>query len=103
MININKTIQTRAGVDVVNPIAVLNPIFSVGEAKVKIAYYVDTDALATKKSDVRLTGLPILLKTAITLEEFFGNIMVTLHDKVAEEIEKVTGEGTTTIDTSTQI
>lgn len=103
MININTTVQTKSGLEVTNPVAFLNPSFRDGGAIIVITYYKDVDAIRSGKESLELVDLPKIHRTDLTVEEFFGQVMMTLHNSVATRIEEVTGAGTTTLNTVTEI
>ena len=99
-LNINTTITTDEGFEVLNPFAYLN-IYILAPASnwVNVSYYKSKSDWETGKAPLNVYYLPGAVNTELSSSEFWGTELATvIHEKCITAIELVTGEGTVTID-----
>jgi len=99
-IQINTTITTDEGFEVVNPWAWLDQYFvSINWANLQ--YYKSKADFKAGKTPLNISSLPTNVQTDITNAEFWGNSLAeTFTQKCIDAIEAVTGPDTCTIDKS---
>ena len=96
-LSINTTLTTSEGFEVTSAFAFLN-IYLINDNWVNISYVKSQEDWVAGKQSLNLPTLPSRVSTNLTVEEFWGDGLMTLiHDKCITEIETVTGEGTVTI------
>lgn len=97
-IQINTTITTDEGFEVVNPWAWVDQyLISINWANVQ--YYKSKADFQQGKTPLNISTLPSNVSTDITNAEFWGSTLAEdFHNKCIEAIEKVTGADTCTID-----
>lgn len=89
-IQITANIVTNEGFEVSSAFAFLN-IYLLNDNWVNISYYKSEDAWRNGAQQLNVS-LPSRVATNLTLEEFWGNGLVTLiHEKCITEIETQTG------------
>jgi hypothetical protein len=96
-LSINTSLTTAEGFEVTSAFAFLN-IYLINDNWVNISYFKSQEDWVAGKQSLNLPSLPSRVSTNLTVEEFWGDGLMTLiHDKCISEIEIVTGEGTVTI------
>jgi hypothetical protein len=96
-LSINTSLTTAEGFEVTSAFAFLN-IYLINDNWVNISYFKSQEDWVAGKQSLNLPTLPSRVSTNLTVDEFWGDGLMTLiHDKCITEIETVTGEGTVTI------
>jgi hypothetical protein len=99
-LSINKTLTTAEGFEVSGAFAFLN-IYLINDNWVNISYFKSEADWLSGKQSLNLPELPSRVSTNLTVDEFWGDGLMTLiHDKCKVQIEEVTGEGTVSIVTT---
>ena len=101
-LNINTTVTTDEGFDVVNPFAYLNIyILEPNSNWVNVSYFKSKEDWETGKAPLNVYYLPSAVNTELSAEEFWGTQLATvIHEKCIAAIEVVTGVGTVFIDST---
>ena len=99
-IQINTTITTNEGFEVVNPWAWIDQyLISINWANIQ--YYKSKADFQQGKQALNISNLPSQVQTDLTNAEFWGNSLAeTFTQKCIDAIEAVTGPDTCTIDKS---
>jgi hypothetical protein len=96
-LSINTSLTTAEGFEVTSAFAFLN-IYLINDNWVNISYFKSQEDWVAGKQSLNLPTLPSRVSTNLTVDEFWGDGLMTLiHDKCITEIETVTGAGTVTI------
>lgn len=99
---INKELVTDEGFTVPSAFGFLN-IYLLDGNWSSMAYYKSEEDWKAKKTPLNLSSLPGRINTDLTVEEFWGDQLVSLiHNIAIQQIEAVTGADTVTI-VSTEI
>ena len=97
-IQINKTLLTDEGFEVVNPWCWVNQ-FLVQDNWANLSYYKSKADFKAGFQALNIRSLPARVSTDLTNAEFWGaNLAETFTQKCIDEIEAVTGPDTCTID-----
>lgn len=97
---INKELVTDEGFTVPSAFGFLN-IYLLDSNWASMAYYKSEEDWEAKKTPLNLSSLPGRIETDLTIEEFWGDQLVTLiHNRAIEQIQVVTGPDTVTIVTT---
>ena len=99
-LSINTTLVTDEGFEVTDAFGYLN-IFLLNGDWATVAYYKSEADWKAGKQPLNLSSLPGRINTDLTVEEFWGDALITLiHNKAIEQIQVVTGPDTVTIVTT---
>jgi hypothetical protein len=97
-LQINKKLTTDEGFEVSNAFAYLNIfILAPNSNWVNLSYYKSQQDWVDGKSPLNVSSLPNQVQTELTVQEFWGQVALVVHEKCVAQIEQVLGEDSVTI------